>query len=256
MIIDWLTHRRYSCVLLQSRSLVCLAASIAVAPAAQAQWAVIDVAGHRAADSGSADHCSSNWPPPAAQLLQAQQALQSMTGDRGMEHLLGGTVAQLPADRTGRRSLRRCRAGGRLRRAVGRHPAASINANAVLSAQQLGDAVRRPTSSKFRRRANGARCCRHLAQQALANTSSRFASIQSLIAAISTGDGSEGDLDLQARISAEQGMLQNEQTKLQVLNQASAGAGVVQCASRQREQVDRRTRAASPPASSRFPDRR
>ena len=61
-----------------------------------------------------------------------------------------------------------------------------------------------------------------LAQEALANSSNRFAAIQSLIAAISTAHAiRKAILDLQARISAELGMLQNEQTKLQVLSQAS-----------------------------------
>ena len=59
-----------------------------------------------------------------------------------------------------------------------------------------------------------------LAQEALANSSSRFAALQSLIAAIGTATDQKGILDLQARITAELGMLQNEQTKLQVLSQA------------------------------------
>jgi type IV secretion system protein VirB5 len=60
-----------------------------------------------------------------------------------------------------------------------------------------------------------------LAQEALANASDRFAAIQGLIAAIPTAGDQKAILDLQARISAELGMLQNEQTKLQVLHQAT-----------------------------------
>jgi type IV secretion system protein VirB5 len=60
-----------------------------------------------------------------------------------------------------------------------------------------------------------------LAQEALANASGRFASIQSLVAAISTAGDQKAILDLQARISAELGMLQNEQTKLQILHLAT-----------------------------------
>jgi type IV secretion system protein VirB5 len=60
-----------------------------------------------------------------------------------------------------------------------------------------------------------------LAQEALANASGRFAAIQGLIAAISTAGDQKAILDLQARISAELGMLQNEQTKVQVLYQAT-----------------------------------
>ncbi len=59
-----------------------------------------------------------------------------------------------------------------------------------------------------------------LAQEALANSSSRFAALQSLISTIGIATDQKGILDLQARITAELGMLQNEQTKLQVLSQA------------------------------------
>ena len=60
-----------------------------------------------------------------------------------------------------------------------------------------------------------------LTHEALANAGGRFASIQSLISAISTAADQKAILDLQARISAELGMLQNEQTKNQVLYQAT-----------------------------------
>jgi type IV secretion system protein VirB5 len=69
------------------------------------------------------------------------------------------------------------------------------------------------------RRTNAVRLA--LAQEALANTSARFASIQTLIAAIPAAGDQKAILDLQARISAELGMLQNEQTKLQILHQAT-----------------------------------
>jgi type IV secretion system protein VirB5 len=59
-----------------------------------------------------------------------------------------------------------------------------------------------------------------IAQEALTNSSSRFAALQTLISAIGSASDQKGILDLQARISAELGMLQNEQTKLQVLAQA------------------------------------
>ena len=51
-------------------------------------------------------------------------------------------------------------------------------------------------------------------------TSSRFASIQELIDAIARALDQKGILELAARINAEQGMLQNEQTKLNVLSEA------------------------------------
>jgi type IV secretion system protein VirB5 len=58
-----------------------------------------------------------------------------------------------------------------------------------------------------------------LSRSALQNTSSRFAQLQQLILAIGSATDQKGALDLNARIAAEQGMLQNESTKLQVLYQ-------------------------------------
>jgi len=48
----------------------------------------------------------------------------------------------------------------------------------------------------------------------------RFASLQQLVDAITRAGDQKAALDLQARIGAETGMLQNEQTKLQVLYQS------------------------------------
>ena len=60
-----------------------------------------------------------------------------------------------------------------------------------------------------------------LTREALSATSRRFESIQQLIDAIPRASDQKGILDLQARIQAEQGMLQNEATKLGVLYQAA-----------------------------------
>ena len=62
-----------------------------------------------------------------------------------------------------------------------------------------------------------------IAQEALVQTSSRFAAIQALIDAIAQATDEKGILELAARIGAEEGMLQNEQTKLNVLGQAAQG---------------------------------
>ena len=60
-----------------------------------------------------------------------------------------------------------------------------------------------------------------VSSQALSTTSARFASIQQLIGAIPSASDQKAILDLQARIQAEQGMLQNEGTKLNTLYQLS-----------------------------------
>ena len=70
-------------------------------------------------------------------------------------------------------------------------------------------------------------------RQALEATSERFEALQDLINAIPGAEDQKAVLDLQARIGAEQAMLQNEHTKLMVLYQAA-----------QAEEVARRQRAS------------
>jgi type IV secretion system protein VirB5 len=95
----------------------------------------------------------------------------------------------------------------------------AVAANAILSPQRL--ALLAPADQQLILAARQSSATQQaLSHAALANASSRFASIQSLIAAISTAADQKAILDLQARISAELGMLQNEQTKVQVLYQA------------------------------------
>jgi type IV secretion system protein VirB5 len=95
-----------------------------------------------------------------------------------------------------------------------------MTANAILSPQRLAT-----LSSSAQLLIQGERqwsaMQQALSHQALSSASNRFASIQSLISAISTAADQKGILDLQARISAELGMLQNEQLKVQILNQST-----------------------------------
>jgi type IV secretion system protein VirB5 len=67
-----------------------------------------------------------------------------------------------------------------------------------------------------------------VSQQALATTSNRFASLQQLIGAIPSAADQKGILELQVRVAAEQGMLQNEQTKLQMLFKAAQAQDAAQ----------------------------
>jgi hypothetical protein len=79
----------------------CLTVSIAVAPpAARAQWAVIDV-GAIAQLIQEVQTMAQQLATARAQLQSAQQTLQAMSGDRGMEKLLAGTQRNyLPTDWT------------------------------------------------------------------------------------------------------------------------------------------------------------
>jgi len=166
-------------------------------------------------------------------LLQAQQQYQSTIGSRGMGQLLAGTVRnylptnwpQLQAALQGTGSAYRL--GGDVRGALA--------TNAVLPAQQV--AALSPTEQDALQAARRyPAMLQAVAQEALANASSRFASIQHLIDAIPGATDQKGILELAARIGAEQGMLQNEQTKLNVLGQA-AQAGEWARQQRVREQA-------------------
>ena len=200
-------------------SAVCLAASIAVVPAARAQWAVIDVPA--IAQLVQEVQTMQQQLAIARQHLQsAHQSLQAMTGDRGMTRLLSGVTRNyLPANWTELTSSLpgKGTSGYAL---LSADVQSVITANAVLSPRRLAT-----LSSADQQQIQAARqwnaMQQALSREALANTSDRFTAIQGLIAAISTAADQKAILDLQARISAEQGMLQNEQTKLQVLYQAT-----------------------------------
>lgn len=152
-------------------------------------------------------------------LAQAQEQYQSMTGARGMQLLLAGTVrnylpstaAQLQAARQG---------GGGY--ALGADVRGAVAGNAILSAQQVAALSPAEQDAVLAGRRDAA-MLQAIAQEALVQTSNRFSAIQLLIDAIAQTTDQKGILELAARIGAEEGMLQNEQTKLNVLGQAAQG---------------------------------
>lgn len=151
------------------------------------------------------------------QLAQLKSSYDAMTGTRGMEQLLAGTTRNyLPADWQQIRSAMEGLTGayGELGRSV----QGLIRANAVLTAAQLNE---RPPEVRALieddRRAHALR--QATTQEALERVSGRFQAIDQLIRAIATANDPKAIFDLQARIQAEFAMLQNEQTKLQILHQ-------------------------------------
>jgi type IV secretion system protein VirB5 len=176
---------------------------------ARAQWAVVDAPAIIQLIQQVAN-AEQQLATARNQLVQAQQALQTMTGGRGMEQLLGGTVRNyLPSN------------WPQVSAAAASPDTQSIVASsAVLTPSQI--AAMPPSAQQM---LQGSRQWigwqQSMSRQAVSNASSRFASLQALISAIPSASDQKGILDLQARISAELGMLQNEQTKLQVLNQAT-----------------------------------
>jgi type IV secretion system protein VirB5 len=203
-----------------SLSLACVLAAIAMVPTAQAQWAVVDAPAIVQLIQ-QVQNAEQQLATARSQLLQAQQALQTMTGTRGMEQLLSGAVRNyLP---TNSAQLSSALPGGSSGYSLLSADVQSlIAANTVLSPQQLAVL---PTSGQqlIQAERQWRAMQQALAHQALANSSSRFAALQTLIAAIPTAADQKGILDLHARISAELGMLQNEQTKDFMLNQSALG---------------------------------
>lgn len=181
---------------------------------AHAQWAVVDV-GAIAQLMQQVATLREQLETTRNQLTQARQQYESMTGRRGMEQLLAGTVRNyLPPDW---QALERALNG-----LEGNYSALTIQlanmieANAVLTPDQLA-----LISNQERQQLDGARKSAALLQvtsrRALEASSERFASLQQLINAIPNAEDTKAVQDLQARISAEQAMLQNEHTKLMVL---------------------------------------
>jgi type IV secretion system protein VirB5 len=184
---------------------------------AQAQFAVIDVASVTQLIS-EVKTLEQQLATAQADLAQAQTAYRSTVGDRGMEELLSGTVRNyLPSSWTGLQSAFQGANSG--------YPAlssdlnAALTSNAVLSTQQLAGLSPAATQQMQVNRQSVA-LLQAVSHQALATTSDRFNSLQQLIDAIARAGDQKAALDLHARIGAETGMLQNDQTKLQVLYQS------------------------------------
>jgi hypothetical protein len=202
-------------------SVLCLATLLGAAPAARAQWAVVDAPAIVQLIQ-EVQTMSQQLATARAQLMSAQQSLQAMTGNRGMAGLLtlSGTQRNyLPSNWTQVTGAMPGQTTGGYT-ALASDVQSAMNANAVLSPQRL--ATLSPADQQQILAARQWNAMQQaLSHEALANASSRFAAIQSLIAAISTAGDQKASLDLQTRISAELGMLQNEQTKLLVLSQAT-----------------------------------
>ena len=197
-------------------------ALLGAAPDAHAQFAVIDVASLTQLIS-QVNALEQQVATARNQLAQAQSEYQSITGNRGMQALLGGTVRNyLPSNWA---ALQGPLQGGPTLAAAG-YPLLAVEMRAaqqrqgVLSARQLA-ALSPAAVAQLQAERQSAALLQGVTHAALANSSSRFVAIQQLIDAITRAGDQKGILDLQARIGAESGMLQNEHTKLQVLYQGA-----------------------------------
>jgi type IV secretion system protein VirB5 len=187
-------------------------------PTAYAQFAVIDVAsiGQLVQE---VQQLEQQVQTARSQLTQAQAEYAAMTGDRGMQQLLSGTSRNyLPTDWT---QLSQVLGGS-----AASYPALSSNlqslvaSNAVLTPAQVSALTPGQQAQLLAARQSPA-LLQALSRTALANSSDRFTSLQTLISAIGSAGDQKAALDLGTRIAAEQAMLQNEQTKLQGLYQVA-----------------------------------
>jgi type IV secretion system protein VirB5 len=152
-----------------------------------------------------------------ATLTNAQQQFQAITGNRGMQNLLSTTNRNYLPTNWSQLSAAVGQTGGAYQ-ALSAAVQSLMVANAVLTPQQVG-ALSPAEQTQLQAARQSAALLQSASRQSLANTSTQFASLQQLINAIPSATDQKGALDLQARIQAEQAMLQNENTKMTVLHQ-------------------------------------
>jgi len=185
---------------------------------AQAQFAVIDVASLTQLIQ-EYQTLQQELATARSQLSQAQSAYAAITGSRGMQYLLSGTnwnylptsFAQLSQVLGGSSS-----AYG----ALAANISSLVTSNAILTPAQVAALSAIEQTHLTAARQNPA-LLQATASTALSNSSNRFASLQQLITALGSAADEKASLDLTARITAEQAMLQNDQTKLEGLYQVA-----------------------------------
>jgi len=195
-----------------------LLALLGSAPAAHAQWAVIDV-GAIAQLIQQLATMRDELTTAQNELAQAKQEYSALTGSRGMQSLLPGVRRNYLPSSAG--DLQALLGGG-----PGGYPAvallmnSAISANAILTDPQLS-ALLPADAQAVRAQRRSIALLQALAGSALPMESGRFDSLQTLISAIGDTADPKASMDLQDRIAAEQTMLQNELAKLSVLFQAA-----------------------------------
>lgn len=191
------------------------------APAAHAQFAVIDVAALTQLVS-QLQQLEQQLATARSQLAQTQAEFQAMTGSRGMQSLLRGTVRNyLPSDwATLQGVLQGSGAGSTAYPTFSAELTRAIDTNAVLTTQQLATLPARAGQTLTTGRQSAA-LLQALTHEALANSSQRFTALQQLIDTIGSANDQKSILELEARIAAEGGMLENERTKLDDLYQSA-----------------------------------
>lgn len=192
--------------------------SFAVPRPAQAQWAVVDVGAITQLVKEVAT-LQQQLSTAQAELNQARSTYQAMTGDRGMERLLAGENRNyLPTDWADLDQV--LQGASSSYGALAASVTSLVNANAVLSGQEMADLS--PTErAKILADRQHAALLQALSRDELSTASARFGELQQLVNAIPAATDEKGILDLQARIGAEQAMVENESIKLRVLEETT-----------------------------------
>lgn len=153
------------------------------------------------------------------QLREAEAQYQAITGDRGMENLLAGQNRNyLP---TSWATLQASTSTASTTfPALTSNVQGNLSTNAVLTPTQVAALPMNDQAQLTADRQNTA-LLEATVQQALSTTSDRFDSLQQLITAIGAAPDAKASMDLQVRVAAESAMVQNDQTKMQVLYQAA-----------------------------------
>lgn len=152
-----------------------------------------------------------------AQLTQQTGTLQSMTGTRGMGNVMPlanaarNYLPQGASDMVSTLNNTNSSYSG-----MGNQIQALVKNNAILSNASLTNMNMSPTQSQLLtdRRTNAA-AIQSISAQGMANASARFSYLQSLMSQINNTTDPKAIAELNARITAEQTMMTNEQTKLQ-----------------------------------------
>ena len=196
---------------------VCALLPVLAGRVVHAQFAVIDTAS-LAQLVQEARTLAQQLQTARSQLTQAQSLYQSITGDRGMQHLLDGAGSSAVPDDWS--ALLAAMQGTGSYGALAADVNSAVTANAVLSAGQLA-ALTSAEQAQLGAQRRAVALLQGLAQQALVDNASRIVELRQLIGAIASAPDQKSALELQAAIGAERGLLQNEQSKLQILRQAA-----------------------------------
>ena len=155
------------------------------------------------------------------QLNQLQQSYQAITGGRGMETLLPYTpMARNYMPQTWNDVLAVLNGTSVPYSGIASQVQTAVTANSVLTAAQIG-AMTPQMQQYVQDGRQAAALLQVMTRGAQENTSQRFGALQQLINMVGAVGDDKAVQDLQARISAEQTMLTNEQNKLQALYQTA-----------------------------------